>query len=212
MTLPTESQASPHHARPVPVQVIGYASGDTVAGASTGTRILLGFIAGLHLLVGVPLVVWAVAGSIANVTSASDPAAMIWLAAGLLVGAVDVACGVWVIVRRPWTWRAAHVGLAALCALELTVCGFGAGLIVAYKHATGWDGIALGVGIVLFAVASGLFWLHALSKLALLRRNVRQAFLMGDAEPVRLHRVGTIVMTALYGAVVLIGGIAYLVR
>ena len=68
------------------------------------------------------------------------------------------------------------------------------------------------LGVLMFAVGSVLFWLHALSKLALLRINVRRAFFIDGADLPRVHRIGTIVMIALYGAVVLVGGVAYLVR
>ena len=210
MTVPTEPQALP---QPAPVQVIGYASREMVAVATTPVRVLLGVLAGFHLLLGAPLVLWTVVAVVRNPTgSLADPAAMLWALSALLVGGGDVACGVWMIVRRPWTWRAAQVALAALCVVELIVCGFGAGLIVAYKHAQGWDGIALAIGVFLFAAGSALFWLHALSKFALLRVNVRVAFFLSGTEPFRLHRVGTTVMMSLYGVIVLTGCIAYAVR
>lgn len=218
MTLPSEPPPPPPLDAPPardsdPVPVIGYASGETIAVATTGVRVLLGFIAALHLLVGLPLVASAVLGTVGNVASGyADPAAILSGFIGLIIGAVDGACGVWVILRRPWTWRAAHFGLAALCVLELIVCGFGAGFVVAYKDTTGWDALGTALGVLMFAVGSVLFWLHALSKLALLRINVRRAFFIDGADLPRVHRIGTIVMIALYGAVVLVGGVAYLVR
>ena len=61
-------------------------------------------------------------------------------------------------------------------------------------------------------VASIPFWLHAGSKLALLHPRVRRAFLFERDEPIRLQRIGTIVMMSLYGAALLIGIVCYVVR
>ncbi len=195
------------------MQVIGYASGETVAGATTGARVLLGFLAALHLLIGAPLVIWAVVTAIRTLFNTfADPGVIFWLFAGVVLGAADVAVGVWTIVRRPWTWRATHVTLAALCALQLIGCGFAAGVIIYYKHATGWDSLALAIGVILFGACSALFWLHALAKLALLRLKVRRAFFMGDFEPHRLHRVGTFTMMSLYAFMALVGLVWFVLR
>jgi hypothetical protein len=214
MTLPSEPPVSPELRNiPVPAQLISYASGDTIAGATTGVRVLLGLLAAAHLLLGAPTIIWACVRLISILTgSYVDEGEIIWMFISVVVAAVDVAIGVWLIVRRPWTWRAAHVALAALSTLSLIGCGFGVGLVIAYKGATGWDGLALAIGVFLFAIASALFWLHALSKLALLRLKVRRAFLMGDDERHRLHRIGTFVMMSLYALMVLVGVVWFVLK
>jgi hypothetical protein len=210
MTSPTEPVQSQ---QPVPVQVIGYASGQTLAGATTGVRVLLGILAGFHILLGAPSVVWAVIGGFENLNNSyGDPAVIVWVIIGSLVGAANIACGVWMLTRRRWTWRAAHFTLAALCVLTLFGCGFGAGVVVYYKHAQGWDALGLAIGLILFGGCSILFWLHALSKLSLLRLNVRRAYRLGDLEPHRLHRIGTFTAMSLYAVIVLVCGVWYLVR
>jgi len=209
MTLPTD----PPQAAPAPVQVITYASGDTASGATSGTRVLLGLLAAIHFLLGAPIVLGPMASVIGDAISGYvDPGDLVALAMGLAVGGLDIAIGVWLLVRRPWTWRAAHVGLTVLCILELLVFIGGAAMCVAYKHAQGWDGIALAFGIIFGGVGAVLFWAHALSKLALLRLNVRRAFRIGDTEPIGLHRGGTIVMMSLFGLATVVGVVAFIVR
>ncbi len=51
-----------------------------------------------------------------------------------------------------------------------------------------------------------------MTKLLLLRANVRRAFLLEREEPTRLQRTGTIKIVSLYGLVLLGGVIAYGVR
>jgi hypothetical protein len=213
MTQPGEPTTTSPASPPVPVQVIGYASTGTINVASGGTRALLGILGGLHFLIGAPLVIWTLAVVVGNVSGSSvNLAEIIWIFVGLLIAAVDIACGVWFFLRRPWTWRAIHIASAVMCALNLLVAGFAAGLIVYYKHAKGWDGIALAIGVIFFGACSILFWLHALTKLALLRLNVRRAYQLGDFEPHRLHRIGTFTMMGLYGLVVVVGLAAFVVR
>jgi hypothetical protein len=198
---------------PVPVQVIGYASEGTINVATGSTRALLGILGGFHFLIGVPIVLWMLAAVLGSFSGGSfDAAQLIWVAIGAVIAAIDIACGVWMFVRRPWTWRAIHVTSAVMCGLNLLAAGFFAGVIVYYKHAQGWDGIALFLGIVFFGACSVLFWLHALTKLALLRLNVRRAYHLGDFEPHRLHRVGTFTMMSLYGVMVFAGLICFVVR
>ncbi|MGB7157435.1 MAG: hypothetical protein WBD40_05180 [Tepidisphaeraceae bacterium] len=210
MTLPSEP---PPPVAPVPVQVITYASGQTISAATSGARVLLGFLAAFHFLLGAPIVLGPVAGVIRDLRSGyADPGGLVALAMGLIIGGLDIACGVWMLVRRPWTWRAAHVGLTVLCVLELLVFIGGVALCIAYKGATGWDGLALAMGIILAAAAAVLFWLHALSKLALLRLTVRRAFHLGDTEPIGLHRVSTLVQMAIFGLILLGGTIWFVVK
>ena len=64
-------------------------------------------------------------------------------------------------------------------------------------------------GLILVIGASIVFWLHAGSKLLLLRINVRRAFGFEYDDRVRLQRVGTFVMISLYGLALLIGGVWY---
>jgi hypothetical protein len=198
---------------PVPVQVIGYASEGTINVATGGTRALLGILGGFHFLIGVPVVLWMLAAVLGSFSGGSfDPSQLIWVVITSIVAAIDIACGVWLFVRRPWTWRAIHITSAVMCTLNLLAAGFFAGVIVYYKNAKGWDGIALFIGIVFFGACSVLFWLHALTKLALLRLNVRRAYQLGDFAPHRLHRVGTFTMMSLYGVMVLVGLICLIVR
>jgi hypothetical protein len=198
---------------PVPVQVIGYASEGTINVATGGTRALLGILGGFHFLIGVPGVLWMLAAVTGGFSGGSfDPSQLIWIGITVIVAAIDIACGIWLFVRRPWTWRAIHVTSAVMCGLNLLAAGFFAGVIVYYKNAKGWDGIALFIGIVLFGACSVLFWLHALTKLALLRLNVRRAYHLGDFEPHRLHRVGTFTMMSLYGVMVFVGLVCFIVR
>jgi hypothetical protein len=212
MTMPTEPSLQ-RQQQPMPVQVIGYASGETISAATTGVRVLLGILAGFHILIGAPLVLWALFGAIDTLRRGiADPGVIIWACIGVIVGVVDLTCGVWLLIRRRWTWRAAHVVLAMMCAAHLIGCGFAAGVIITYKHAQGWDALAVAIGVFLFGVCSVLFWLHALTKLALLRLNVRRAFFLGDFEPHRLHRIGTFAMMSLYALVVVVGGVWFLLR
>jgi hypothetical protein len=207
------STPAPAAAAPVPVQVIGYASEGTVNVATGGTRALLGILGGFHFLIGGPVVLWMLAAVLGSFSRGLfDPAQLIWVGITALVAAIDIACGVWMFVRRPWTWRAVHITSAVMCALNLLAAGFFAGVIVYYKHATGWDGIALFIGIVFFGACSVLFWLHALTKLSLLRLNVRRAYHLGDFEPHRLHRIGTFTMMSLYALMVVVGLIGFIVR
>jgi hypothetical protein len=191
--------------------VIAYASGETSNVASKGTRIALGILAAVYLFVALPAVVGTAATLISNVPGSGEPVGVILLhVPAVAIAAIYVACGVWILRRRRWMWRALHVALGFLCTFELIVAGFGAALIIVYKHATGWDTLAAGIGVVLFVAASVPFLLHALTKLALLRLNVRRAFGMGDLEPHALHRGGTIVMLSLYASVVVVGGAVFL--
>jgi len=92
---------------PVPVQVIGYASEGTINVATGGTRALLGILGGFHFLIGVPVVLWMLAAVLGSFSGGSfDPSQLIWVVITSLVAAIDIACGVWMFVRRPWTWRA----------------------------------------------------------------------------------------------------------
>jgi hypothetical protein len=213
MTQFDEPSTSAPPAAPVPVQVIGYASEGTINVATGGTRALLGILGGFHFLIGVPVVLWMLAAVLGSFSRGLfDPAQLIGVGITALVAAIDIACGVWMFVRRPWTWRAVHITSAVMCALNLIGAGFFAGVVVYYKHAKGWDGIALFIGIVFFGACSVLFWLHALTKLALLRLNVRRAYHLGDFEPHKLHRVGTFTMMSLYGLLVFVGLICFIVR
>jgi hypothetical protein len=197
----------------VPVQVIGYASEGTINVATGGTRAVLGILGGFHFLIGIPIVLWMLAAIFGSVSGGSfDAAELIWVGIGALIAAIDIACGVWMFVRRPWTWRAVHITSAVMGALNLLAAGFFAGVIVYYKHAQGWDGLALAIGIIFFGACSVLFWLHALTKLALLRLNVRRAYHLGDFEPHRLHRIGTFAMMSLYALMLLVGLVCFIIR
>lgn len=204
------AQALPPLAAPAPV--IAYASGDTTGVAPTGTRVGLGILATVYLLIAIPAVPGIVFSAFENVSEGEGIFVILLHLAGAAIAGANVACGVWLIRRRRWMWRALHVTLACLCVLELIVAGLGAALIVAYKHATGWDSLALGIGIILFVAASVPFLLHALTKLALLRLNVRRAFAMADRAPHTLHRVGTISMLSLYVLLIVVGGTWYILR
>jgi hypothetical protein len=121
-------------------------------------------------------------------------------------------CGIWMLVRRPWTWRAAHLALTVLCVIDLLVCIGGAAIIISYKLATGWDGIAFAIGVTLVLAGSALFWLHAVSKLALLPTKVRRAFSLGDDESARLHAAATLVLMILYVATLSVGSLWYVLK
>lgn len=208
---PTAASSTP----PVPVQVIGYAGIGTDYVVPTGVKLLLGFLAAFHLLIGIPLILWTLFAIVMNLVSGSyfNPDHLIGVAVGILAGAPSVWCGIAMLVkRRPRTWRAIHAVLAVLCGLELLVFIGGAVMVVIYKHTIGWDRLALVMGVFLILAASVPFWLHAITKLLLLRANVRRAFLLEQDEPMRLQRTGTIAMMSLYGLALLGGVVAYLVR
>lgn len=208
MTLPEERITV---ASPAPV--IAYASGETIGLVSGGVRVLLALIAGFHFLLAVPLVLWMFAGAASSISGAPFQITdVFWILAGTAITGADVAVGVWMFVRRRWTWRAAHVTLTVLCVLELLVFAGGAALCVAYKHAQGWDGIALAIGVVFVVVGTVLFWGHALSKLALLRANVRSAFGIVIPNSGSLHRTSLIVMMALFALVTVVGVVWFIVR
>lgn len=194
-----------------PPPVIGYASGETPGVASQGTRVALALLAALYFLIAVPSVIGLLVTFIEDLSRSNSVGGEVLLQlAGVAIAGVYITCGLWMILRRRWMWRALHITLAILCALELIATGVGAAIIIAYKHATGWDGIALAIGIFLFVAASVPFLLHAFTKLALLRLNFRRAFTMGDYEPHTLHRAGTIVMISLYVLLMMIGGVWFL--
>jgi hypothetical protein len=173
--------------------------------------VALGILAAVYLLIAVPAVLGIVVSLISNVSGSSEPVGVILLhLPGAAIAGLYLACGVWILRRRRWMWRALHVTLGFLCTFELIVAGFGAALTVANKHATGWDSLSFAIGIALFAAASVPFLLHALTKLALLRLNFRRAFRMGDLEPHALHRAGTILMLSLYAFVIVVGGTTFL--
>jgi hypothetical protein len=198
-----------------PVQVIGYAGIGTDYVVPTGVKVLLGFLAAFHFLVGLPMIVSPIVSIVTQLVSyqSFDPSAAVGFVIGFAAGAPNIACGLMMLwKRRRGTWKAIHGILFALCALELIVFGFGAVLVVMYKHATGWDGLGLAFGLFFAILASIPFWLHAGSKLALLHPRVRRAFLFERDEPIRLQRMGTIVMMSLYGAALLIGVMGYVVR
>lgn len=191
--------------------MIAYASGETTSLAPKGTRVALGILATVYLLIAVPAVLGTVVSGISNVSGSSEPVGVILLhVPAAATAGLYLACGVWLLRRRRWMWRALHVALAFLCVFELLVAGFGAALTIGYKHATGWDALAAGIGLALFLAASIPFLLHALTKLALLRLYFRRAFGMGDLEPYALHRAGTIVMLSLYAFVIVVGGTWFL--
>jgi hypothetical protein len=208
-TLAPPPPPPPPLAQPAPV--IAYASGDTTGAVSKGTRVAMGLLATVYLLIAVPAVLGTIASGVANVAGSEAPIGpfLLHLPAAVIAG-IYLACGVWIIRRRRWMWRALHLALAFLCVFELIVAGFGAALTIANKHATGWGGLALAIGFTLFVAASVPFLLHALTKLALLRLNVRRAFGMGDLEPYALHRAGTIAMLSLYSFVIVVGGAVFL--
>ncbi len=201
---------------PVPVQVIGYAGIGTDYVVPTGVKLLLGFLAAFHLLIGIPLILWPLFAIVMNLVSGGffNPDQLIGVAVGILAGVPSVWCGIAMLVkRRPGTWKAIHAMLAVLCGLELLVFIIGGAVIVViYKHTMGWDRLALVMGVFLILAASVPFWLHAITKLLLLRANVRRAFLLEQDEPMRLQRTGTIAMMSLYGLVLLGGIVAYAVR
>ena len=199
---------------PLPVQSLSYASGDTASVASSGVRVLLGFLAAFHFLLGVPIVLGPLMSGVSAAVGGGyvDPGSIVAGAMGLVIGGIDIACGVWMLVRRPWTWRAAHVCLTVLSVLELLVFVGGAAMIVSYKHAQGWDGIALAFGIIFAIFGTLLFWLHAVSKLLMLRRNVRRAFFLGDFDHIALHRGATFVLMGLYGLVLFVGLVWFVLR
>jgi hypothetical protein len=214
MTLPTELPPAPQTTTPppVPVAVIGYASRSTEYFVPTKVKVLLGLLAGFHMLVGVPLIVWPLVSTIAGVFGGyPDPSSLIGLAIGFAMGAPNVACGLGMLWRRqPGTWRAIHGVLFALAALELLAFIGGAAMTISGKHSTGWDTLILVFGLILVIGASIVFWLHAGSKLLLLRINVRRAFGFEYDDRVQLQRVGTFVMISLYGLALLIGGAWYI--
>lgn len=207
MTVPTEP--------PVPVQIIGYAGIGTDYVVPTGVKVLLGFLAAFHLMIGLPLIFWPLFTIVMNLLSGGffDAGQLISVGIGIAAGAPNLWCGIALLVkRRRRTWKAIHAVLAVLCFLELLVFIGGAVMTIVYKHATGWDGLAIVMGVFLMVAASVPFWLHAVTKFLLLRANVRRAFLFEQDEPIRVQRVGTITLMSLYGIALLGGVVAYLVR
>ena len=212
MTMPTETPPTPTTTPPpVPVHVIGYASRGTDYFVPAKVKVLLGLLAGFHMLVGVPLIVWPLVSAIMGVFGGyPDPGSFIGLVIGFATGAPNVACGLGMLWRRqPGTWRAIHGVLFALAALELLAFIGGAAMCISGKHETGWGTLVLVFGLILVVGASVVFWLHVGSKLLLLRMNVRRAFGFEYDDRVRLQRVGTFIMISLYGLALLIGGVWY---
>ncbi len=202
-------------ATPIPVQVIGDAGIGTDYLVPSGVKVLLGFLATFHFLLGLPLMLWPIFAVVMNLASGSYFAGgqLLGVAVCFLAGAPNVACGAGMLLRRQrGTWRGIHVVLSVMCGLELVAFMGGATLAVSFKDARGMDSIALALGVFVIVMASLLFWLHAATKLLLLQVNVRRAFLIECDEPVRVQRVGTIVMMSLYGVLLLIGLVVYVIR
>ena len=210
MTMPIEPTL-PQANAPAPVQVIGYAGIGTEYVVSSGLKVLLGFLAAFHMLLGIPLIVWPlVSGFLGLGQGYVDPGALVGVVIGFAAGAPNVACGVAMLWRRQrGTWRALHGVLFALAALELLAFIGGAAMTISGKHSTGWDTLILVFGLILVIGASILFWLHVGTKLLLLRINVRRAFGFEYDDRVGLQRVGTFVMMSLYGVILLIGAVWY---
>jgi len=213
MSLPAEfpPASQPTTPPPAPVQVIGYASLGTDYFVPTKVKVLLGLLAGFHMLVGVPLIVSPIVSLVMSLVSGIlDPGGMVGVAIGFATGAPNVACGLGMLWRRQrGTWRAIHGVLFALAALELLAFIGGAALSVIGKHETGWGALTLVFGLIIAVAASLLFWLHVGSKLLLLRINVRRAFGFEYDDRVRLQRLGTFMMMSLYAGALLIGAVWY---
>ena len=213
MSLPAEFPPAPQTTPPppAPVQVIGYASLGTDYFLPTKVKVLLGLLAGFHMLVGVPLIVSPIVSLIMTLVSGIlDPGAMVGVVIGFAAGVPNVACGLGMLWRRQrGTWRAIHAVLFALAALELLAFIGGAALCIIGKHETGWGALTLVFGLIIVIGASILFWLHVGSKLLLLRINVRRAFGFEYDDRVRLQRLGTIMMMSLYAGALLIGAVWY---
>src|SRR4051812_38704011 len=83
---------SPPLAQPAPV--IAYASGETTGAASKGTRVALGLLATLYLLVAVPAVLGTVVSAVGNIRGSSEPVGIFLLhVPGAAIAGIYLACG-----------------------------------------------------------------------------------------------------------------------
>ncbi len=197
-----------------PRPVVGYADAriDAVPGKIT---VLLWVLGGLHLAIGAPLIVAPVAVMIVEVLTRGsvDPDAFSGVALGLAAGAPNAFCGLAMLVKRSLgTWRWIQGVLTGLCALELVGFAGAAAVAISAKHATEWEALGVLVGAFAAAAASLLFWLHATTKLLLLRPVVRRAFRFEADQPVRLERPVAQVMMYLYVILLAVAVVCYVLR
>ncbi len=87
---------------PVPVQVISYAGVGTDYVVPTGVKLLLGFLAAFHLLIGITFILWPLFAVMMDLISGSyfNPSQLVSLAVGILAGAPSVWCGIAMLVKR----------------------------------------------------------------------------------------------------------------